>query len=165
MATARKKPVMKVVIAEQVEEWHGYATKDSAGIDIKSGITTTLRPLETKIINTGIKVAIPKGHVGILASRSGLGVKEGLVVAQGVGVIDSDYRGELKVPIFNRNERERKNVLFGDRIAQLLIMPVIQPAIEVVTVANVYEDNSLDETERGEGGFGSTGKAGAPEEK
>ena len=150
MAAAKKKPVMDVVVNDAVEEFHGYATKGSAGLDIKSGVTDkTLGGGVTAIFRTGIKVAIPEGYVGLLMSRSSTGVNRGLTVAQGVGVIDSDYRGELLVPIWNKNTH-RETIKFGERIAQLLIVPVVQPVITFV--------DNLDETERGEGGFGSTGE-------
>lgn len=161
MAVAKKKPVLKVKFdpslqnaydksdLEDKNPMHGYATKGSAGIDLKCGVRQKqFKSGSTEVIRTGISVAIPEGHVGILASRSGIGVKKGLSVAQGVGVIDSDYRGEVLVPLFNRN-MHNELIKFGDRIAQLLIVPVIQPEIVMV--------DELDETERGEGGFGSTG--------
>lgn len=149
MAKVKGKPVLKAVVDSAVEELHGYATTGSAGIDLKCGVANKfLRSGDTEVIRTGVKVAIPEGYVGILASRSGLGVKRGLSVAQGVGVIDSDYRGELLVPLHNR-ANHREQIKFGDRIAQLLIIPVIQPELVIV--------EELDETERGEDGFGSTG--------
>lgn len=150
MAAAKKKPVLKAVVDPAVEELHGYATKGSAGIDLKCGVRSkSFKANSTEIVRTGVKVAIPEGHVGLLMSRSSVGVKKGLSVAQGVGVIDSDYRGELLVPLHNRNHYAEK-VLFGERIAQLLIVPVIQPELVIV--------DALDETDRGEGGFGSTGE-------
>jgi dUTP pyrophosphatase len=153
MAAAKKKPVLKVSLNPALPEdaFHGYATKGSAGLDLKCAVGKgqTLKSETTAIIRTGVSVAIPEGYVGILASRSGIGVNRGLSVAQGVGVIDSDYRGEVLVPLHNRNNHAEV-VKFGERIAQLLIVPVIQP--EVVFV------EELDETERGDGGFGSTGE-------
>ena len=148
MAKAKGNPVLKVVVDPAVEELHGYATAGSAGIDLKCGVANKfLRSNTTEVIRTGVKVAIPEGFVGLLMSRSGIGVKRGLAVAQGVGVIDSDYRGELLVPLHNRNDH-REQVKFGERIAQLVIFPVARPEIVFV--------EELDETERGEGGFGST---------
>lgn len=163
MCAARKQPVLEVKFDEQLipayerstledkNPFHGYATNGSAGIDIKAAVDKTIGAEETELVRTAMKVAIPPGHVGILASRSSVGIG-GLVVSQGVGVIDSDYRGELMVPLYNRTYRAKK-VNFGDRIAQLLIVPVIQPKIVIM---NDVEE--LEETERGEGGFGSTGE-------
>lgn len=150
MATAKKKPILKMVVDPAVEAVEGYATKGSAGIDIKCGVANkTFKAQSTEVIRTGVKVAIPEGFFGMLTSRSSLGVKKGLSVAQGVGIIDSDYRGELLVPLHNRHHNN-EIIEFGDRIAQLVLIPVAQAEIVIV--------DELDETERGEGGFGSTGK-------
>jgi dUTP pyrophosphatase len=100
------------------------------------------------LIKLKISIAIPKGHVGILSSRSGLGVKKGLTVAQGIGVIDSDYRGELMVGLVHTGG-DPVTIGPGDRIAQLMVIDI--PHIEVLEVEN------LDNTKRQEGGFGSTG--------
>ncbi len=109
----------------------------------------TVSPNERKLIPTGIAVEIPMGMVGLVYSRSGLSLKHGIHMANDVGVIDSDYRGELKVPVHNRSD-VTYTVNNGDRIAQLVITPILTPEIE--------ETDELSETVRGEGGFGSTGK-------
>lgn len=109
----------------------------------------TVSPNERKLIPTGIAVEIPEGTVGLVYSRSGLSLKHGIHMANDVGVIDSDYRGELKVPVHNRSD-VTYIVNNGDRIAQLVITPILTPEIE--------ETDELSETVRGEGGFGSTGK-------
>ncbi len=109
----------------------------------------TVSPNERKLIPTGIAVEIPVGTVGLVYSRSGLSLKHGIHMANDVGVIDSDYRGELKVPVHNRSD-VTYTVNNGDRIAQLVITPILTPEIE--------ETDELSETVRGEGGFGSTGK-------
>ena len=102
----------------------------------------------TLIVGTGVKVAIPEGYVGLLFVRSSLGIKRHLDLANGTGVIDSDYRGEIKVCLRNTGPTHQY-VKRGDRICQLVIVPVhLNPWVEVDT---------LDETERGEGGIGSTG--------
>ena len=101
------------------------------------------------MIPTGIAAAIPEGHVGIMAVRSSMGVKNGINLANGIGVIDSDYRGEMRVTLYNTTDTEY-TVRPGDRIAQLMVVPVACPPIEVV--------DTLPETQRGEGGFGSTGR-------
>jgi len=126
-----------------------YATEGSAGIDLPAATKVFAKAGRTVMVPTGIKVHIPDGYAGVIMSRSGLGVKKGCAVAQGVGLIDSDYRGELFVPIYNR-EVNGHTIMAGDRIAQLVIMPVIQPKL--------IEVNQLKETVRGDGGFGSTGE-------
>ena len=129
-----------------------YSTSSSAGADLcalPEEETVMILPGETKLLPTGIAVAIPEGYVGLICARSGLSVKEGLAPANKVGVIDADYRGELMVALHNHSQSPRQ-VTRGQRIAQLLIMPVVQAEFEVV--------DSLSGTERGQGGFGSTGK-------
>ena len=130
-----------------------YATPNSAGADLYALLTeeesVSLLPGETKLIRTGIALAIPEGYVGLICARSGLSVKEGLAPANKVGVIDADYRGEVMVALYNQSKAPR-TVTKGQRIAQLLIMPVTQGVFTEVP--------SLSATGRGEGGFGSTGK-------
>lgn len=129
-----------------------YATPNSAGADLYALLTEesiSLLPGETKLIRTGIALAIPEGYVGLICARSGLSVKEGLAPANKVGVIDADYRGEVMVALYNQSKAPR-TVTKGQRIAQLLIMPVTQGVFTEVA--------SLSATRRGEGGFGSTGK-------
>ncbi len=109
----------------------------------------TLQPGQRYPVPTGIAIALPNSDcVAIACSRSGLALKQGLALCNGIGVIDSDYRGEIFVAIAN-NDKEPKVIENGDRIGQLMILPVIRAEYEVVP--------ELDETERGEGGFGSTG--------
>lgn len=126
-------------------------TIGSAGYDLccLCEESITVSPNERKLIPTGIAVEIPVGTVGLVYSRSGLSLKHGIHMANDVGVIDSDYRGELKVPVHNRSD-VTYTVNNGDRIAQLVITPILTPEIE--------ETDELSETVRGEGGFGSTGK-------
>lgn len=100
------------------------------------------------LIPTGLAIQIPSGYVGIIIPRSGLGHRDGIVLGNGIGVIDSDYRGEIKVSICNRESRD-VIIYPNNRIAQMLIMPVVQ--------AEFIEVDELDGTERGSGGFGSTG--------
>lgn len=140
------KKILEYVNERQVG--FSYATSGSAGIDLTSVLKYHVGAGKTVLCETGTYVSIPEGYCGVIMSRSGLGVG-GLAVAQGVGLIDSDYRGELLVPIFNRTY-QGKTIMGGDRIAQLVIMPVIQPEL--------IEVKKLKATERGEGGFGSTGK-------
>lgn len=122
-------------------------TNGAAGFDMISREDIVLKPGYTTLVSTGNKLSIPEGYVGILTSRSSLGVKKGIVIAQGVGTIDSDYRGEIMVPLFNRGN-ENFDVKKGDRVAQIIFMPVL---------TNMRVTDKLDFTERGAAGFGSTG--------
>ena len=110
----------------------------------------TLQAGERRLIPTGIAIALPSAdYVALVFARSGLGIKQGVCLSNGVGVIDSDYRGEIGVGLVNLGQSEY-TVRPGDRIAQLMVTPVVQP-----TVVQVSE---LDDTGRGAGGFGSTGR-------
>lgn len=128
-----------------------YGSAEAAGADLYACVpeTVTVEPGETAWIPTGIALEVPKGCAGLIYARSSLGAKRGLAPANKVGVIDSDYRGEIRVVLFNHSKQTQK-VEPGERVAQLLITPVYTPAYEEV------ED--LSDTHRGEGGFGSTGK-------
>ena len=130
-----------------------YATDGSAAVDLRAaldeGESITLRPGERKMIPTGLAISPEtRGVVAIVAARSGLGVKKGVSLSNGIGVIDSDYRGEIGVGLINHGD-EDFTVVRGDRIAQMFFMPVLH--------ANFVVSESLDETERGAGGFGHTG--------
>ncbi len=128
-----------------------YATPGAAGADLcalNDGISTTILPGQTVFFRTGLAVAIPEGYVGLIFARSSMGAKRGLAPANKVGVIDSDYRGEICVVLHNHSETAQ-TVEPGERIAQLLILPV--------TTAVFLETDTLDDTDRGTGGFGSTG--------
>ena len=125
-----------------------YGSVDAAGMDLCSTTEVVIKPNETVKIGTGVAFAIPSGFGGFVFARSGLATKEGLAPANKVGVIDSDYRGEVIVALHNHSCEDRL-VTVGERIAQLVIMPVYH--------ANLIECESLDDTERGAGGFGSTG--------
>lgn len=131
-----------------------YATEGAAALDLRACIEepVTLRPRGRTLIKTGIAInMMDPGLVAIVASRSGLSLKHGIRVAQGVGVIDADYHGEIGVILFNDGE-EPYVIQPGERIAQLMFQPVIQVALQ-------YVDAFSTETQRGAGGFGSTGKA------
>ena len=127
-----------------------YGSIDAAGADLYANITDTetIMPHETKLIKTGIAMAIPKGLVGLVFARSGLASKRGLAPANKVGVIDADYRGEIMVALHNHTNEE-KTIEKDERIAQIAFVPYIKGDFEIV--------NELSETTRGEGGFGSTG--------
>ena len=130
-----------------------YATAGAAAVDLRAaldeGTELVLQPGERALIPTGI--AISPGSpdvVAVIAGRSGLGVKHGVSLSNGIGVIDSDYRGEIQVGLINRGDRPF-TVARGDRIAQMLFLPVHHAGFLVC--------EELDETERGDGGFGHTG--------
>lgn len=127
-------------------------TSGSAGYDLCACIDKEIiiKTGKTAIISTGIAVEIPQGYAGMIFTRSGLGIKHGIHVTNGVGVIDSDYRGEIMVGLRNLGEEDYV-ILPNERIAQLVLMPIFTPEIEEV--------ENLSETIRGNGGFGSTGKA------
>lgn len=127
------------------------ATSGSAGMDLRACITEDIiiNPGQRALISTGLAIALESNaYVAYIYARSGLAVKSGITLANCVGVIDSDYRGELKVGLVNISDKPF-TVSNGERIAQLVIAPVIVP--------EVVEVDELDETERAAGGFGSTG--------
>ena len=129
-----------------------YASAGAAGMDLCACTDepVTIAPRQIAALPTGIAIALPSAdYVALVFARSGLGVKHGVALANGVGVIDSDYRGELLVGLQNSSDQEYV-IQPGDRIAQLMVAPVIQAKITMV--------DELDETARGAGGFGSTGK-------
>jgi dUTP pyrophosphatase len=126
------------------------AHEGDAGYDLHASETVTLAPGARAAVGTGIAVAIPEGHAGLVVPRSGLALRHGIGVVNAPGIIDSGYRGELKVLLLNTDRDEAFEVRPGDRIAQLLVMPVAQPEL--------VELDSLDETLRGAGGFGSSGR-------
>ena len=128
-----------------------YGSAEAAGADLYACLeeAVTIQPGETVFIPTGIALEVPKGCAGLVYARSSMGVKRGLAPANKVGVIDSDYRGEIKVVLLNHGPVPQV-VENGERIAQFLITPVLQPAYIAA------ED--LSDTERNTGGFGSTGK-------
>jgi dUTP pyrophosphatase len=127
-----------------------YATEGAAGMDVLAAENVDLAPGERWPVATGIAVAIPHGYEIQVRPRSGLALKHGIGVANAPGTIDCDYRGELKVILINLG-RDPFAVRRGDRIAQLVLAPVVRAAW--------FKVDELDETGRGEGGFGSTGTA------
>ena len=128
-----------------------YGTASSAGADLYACLENpvTIAPGCTVMIPTGLSMEIPVGYAGLIYARSGLSVKRGLAPANKVGVIDSDYRGEFMVALYNHGG-SAQTVENGERIAQLVITPVFTPGFAEV--------ETLSDTERGAGGFGSTGK-------
>lgn len=127
-----------------------YATTQSAGMDLRANIDEpiTLHPMERRLIPTGLHIALPEGYEAQVRPRSGLALKHGLTVLNSPGTIDADYRGEISVVLINLSQQDFV-INAGERIAQLVIARYEQA--ELVTV------EALDETERGEGGYGHTG--------
>ena len=127
-----------------------YAREGDAGLDLLAAEDVTLAPGERYAVRTGIAVAIPDGCAGFVHARSGRALREGLALANAPGLIDSGYRGEIKVIVVNLDPSEKIEIKREEKIAQLVIQEVASAAIEVV--------DELSESERGEGGFGSTGR-------
>jgi dUTP pyrophosphatase len=127
-----------------------YATEQSAGMDLRANIETpiTLKPMERRLIPTGLHIALPKGYEAQVRPRSGLALKKGVTVLNSPGTVDADYRGEVGVLLINLSQEDFV-VNDGERIAQMIIARHEQGVFEAVEV--------LDETERGEGGYGHTG--------
>ena len=125
-----------------------YATPNSSGVDLCSTMYCMIKPGEQALIPTGIKIAIPEGYEAQIRPRSGLALNQKITIPNSPGTIDADYRGEIMVLLKNNGE-DPFTLRFGDRIAQMVFVPVVQ--------ANFIEVKQLDETKRGSGGFGSTG--------
>ena len=130
-------------------EHPSYSRSGDAGLDLRSTIDITLNPGERALIPCGFAIAIPKGHAGLVVPRSGLAIRHGVSVLNGPGLIDSNYRGEVSVILMNHDATTALAIHRGDRIAQLVI--VATPPVELIV------SETLDETERGAAGFGSSG--------
>jgi dUTP diphosphatase len=148
----KDKVIIKVLRAKSAEDLDlpHYATPHSAGMDLLAAVDNPviLQPGDINLIPTGLRLAIPIGYEAQVRPRSGLALKHGITLPNSPGTIDSDYRGELGVIIQNGG-REAFTINRGDRIAQLIIAPVVQAHLELV--------DELPDSERSEGGFGSTG--------
>jgi len=143
--------VLKIKKLENNTHLPEYQTEGSSGMDLYAGITEpiTLKPLERKLIPTGIKIELPLGYEAQVRARSGLSIKHGLTLINGIGTVDSDYRGELCVPMVNISNEEY-TINPNDRIAQMVICRYEKVDIQVT--------EELSDTQRSTGGFGSTGK-------
>ncbi len=130
-------------------ELPSYATPGSAGLDLRSSESLVLKPGMRALVATGLAIALPENFEAQVRPRSGLAVKHGVTVLNAPGTIDADYRGEIKVPLINHGTEDFP-ISYGDRIAQMLIAPVIKVSLKPVS--------SLNETLRGESGFGSSGR-------
>ncbi|MDO4848188.1 MAG: dUTP diphosphatase [Coriobacteriia bacterium] len=130
-------------------ELPSYAYEGDAGLDLRSNEDVVLAPFERRLVSTGLAIAIPDGYAGFVQPRSGLALRKGLSMANTPGLIDAHYRGELKVCAINLDAENPIEIKKGERIAQLVI--------QKVPVLALMEVDELDETDRGAGGFGSSG--------
>lgn len=130
-------------------ELPSYAYAGDAGLDLRSAECYTIEPSQRVLISTGFAIALPSGYAGLVVPRSGLAVKHGITVTNAPGLIDSGYRGEIKVSLLNTSTDSTFVIEKGDRIAQLVVVAVPQ--------VNLVVCNELTETQRGEDGFGSSG--------
>ncbi|MEY4294177.1 MAG: hypothetical protein RIR29_827 [Actinomycetota bacterium] len=126
-----------------------YAQPGDAGADLRSSQAIVIQPGERATVSTGMAIALPAGYVGLVHSRSGLAAKNGIMVLNSPGTIDAGYRGEIKVTLLNTDKSEPFEIKVGDRIAQLLVQQVEQ--------ARFIQVEFLPDSNRGDGGFGSTG--------
>jgi dUTP pyrophosphatase len=131
-------------------EFPAYATAGAAGLDLRAAEAAILKPGARCLMPTGLAIALPRNHEAQVRPRSGLAVKHGVTVLNAPGTIDEDYRGEIKVPLINHGAEDFV-INRGDRIAQMVIAAVIK--------AQLIEVSTLDETPRGTGGFGSSGRS------
>ena len=127
-----------------------YARDGDAGLDLLATRSVTLDPGERALIGTGIAVAIPEGYAGFVQPRSGLALRHGIGLVNSPGLIDSGYRGEISVIVVNHDPKLPARIWRGDKVAQLLILPVV--------AANLLVCEELPASSRGEGGFGSSGR-------
>lgn len=141
--------VVRLPIVADEAQLPAYAQPGDAGADLRSAEALDLGPGERALVSTGISFALPDGYVGFVVPRSGLAVRHGITVLNSPGTIDAGYRGEIKVPLFNTDRHETFRIEPGDRIAQLIVMQVSR--------ADFVRVDELSESERGTGGFGSTG--------
>lgn len=135
-----------LIIAPEVP---AYAHPGDAGADLISAEALTLAPGARALVGTGVRIALPDGYVAFVVPRSGLATKHGITIVNSPGTVDAGYRGELKVTLLNTDADNAYDIAIGDRIAQLIVMPVQQ--------ARFIPVETLPESARGEGGFGSTG--------
>lgn len=142
---------IRVKILREGASLPAYGSLEAAGADLRACLAEDLviLPGQTAFVPTGFAMEVPKGCAGLIYARSGMACKRGLAPANKVGVVDSDYRGEIMVALHNHGTQPQ-SISHGDRIAQMIITPVITPEYVV--------SENLDDTERGQGGFGSTGK-------
>lgn len=141
--------VVELPIVAPADQVPTYAQPGDAGADLRSAEALVLQPGERALVATGIRFALPHGYVAFVVPRSGLAVRHGISIVNSPGTIDAGYRGEIKVSLINLDPREPFEIAVGDRIAQVIVMPVSR--------AEFVQVEQLAESERGAGGFGSTG--------
>lgn len=149
-ATAQRLKVPFLPLDEGLEP-PSYAYPGDAGLDLRSAIDCTLAPFERAAVPCGFALAIPEGHAGLVVPRSGLAARHGISVVNGPGLVDSGYRGEVKVVLVNLDAHEEFRIAKGDRIAQMVIVAL--PAVELRQV------DRLEDSQRSEKGFGSSGRS------
>lgn len=128
-----------------------YAHPGDAGADLRSSEAVRLEPGQRALVKTGVRIALPDGHAAFVVPRSGLATKHGITIVNSPGTVDAGYRGEIMVTLLNTDQTEAYEIAVGDRIAQLIVMPVPR--------ANFIPVDELPDSVRGESGFGSTGYA------
>ncbi|MCM6763330.1 dUTP diphosphatase [Rathayibacter sp. ZW T2_19] len=143
-----------VDVAIRADTLPGYAHPGDAGADLLSTEDVVLEPGERASVGTGVAIALPEGHVGFVVPRSGLAFKHGITIVNAPGTIDAGYRGEIRVALLNTDTERAYRVTAGDRVAQLVIVPVVRARFTPV--------DELPESVRGLGGFGSTGYDASP---
>ena len=147
-----RRPLIRVQVLRPDATTPSYAHPGDAGADLCAADDLELAPFERALVPTGLAIALPEGHVGLIHPRSGLSSKHGITVVNAPGTIDAGYRGEIRVPLINLDPDSSYAIRRGDRIAQLVVAPVLHAEFE--------EAEELSETVRGAGGFGSAGKNG-----
>jgi dUTP pyrophosphatase len=143
-----------VEVLIQAAEVPGYSHPGDAGADLTSTEALTLAPGERRLVGTGVRIALPDGFAAFVVPRSGLAAKHGITIVNSPGTVDAGYRGEIKVALLNTDSAVPYDVGVGDRIAQLIVMPVARAVFIPV--------DTLPGSDRGAGGFGSTGYTSAP---
>lgn len=138
-----------VEVLIQAEHTPTYSHPGDAGADLESSETLTLQPGERALVATGVSIALPDGYAAFIVPRSGLAAKHGITIVNSPGTVDAGYRGEIKVALLNTDQEHAFEINAGDRIAQMIIMPVSR--------ARFIPVESLPGSDRGDGGFGSTG--------
>ena len=149
-----RRPLIRVQVLRPDATTPSYAHPGDAGADLCAADDLELAPFERALVPTGLAIALPEGHVGLIHPRSGLSSKHGITVVNAPGTIDAGYRGDIRVPLINLDPESSYAIRRGDRIAQLVVQQVEHARF--VTV-DALDDERLDATARGAGGFGSTG--------
>jgi dUTP pyrophosphatase len=144
-------PITVKIINKSANPLPAYATEGSSGMDLRANLETAIRlqPMQRVLVSTGLFIELPMGYEAQVRPRSGLAIKQGLTCLNSPGTVDADYRGELKVVLINLSGEEQ-TIQHGDRIAQMVMQKVEK--------AQLVQVNELNDTHRGEGGFGHTGK-------